>query len=114
MSIYIAARFRVNVPLMLFNVPPPAHSSLKYQEPTVPDMKVRGQLACPGVKKKYKKKCCLVYICLLYMFCHAPMMFTCIKVLSRLVVKGGCSVKYESLGQQQAAGWAKTNKVDTR
>ncbi len=46
----------------------------------VPDMKVQGQLACPEVKKKYKKKCCVVYKCSLYMMYHAPMMFTCIKV----------------------------------
>jgi hypothetical protein len=57
----------------------------------VPDMKVRGQQACPGVKKKYKKKCCIMSICSLYMLYHAPMMFTCIKVLSRLFVKGWCT-----------------------
>ncbi len=49
------------------------------------------------------------------MLYHAPMMFTCIKVISRLVVKGGLHVlNMNCWDKQQAAGWAKTNKVDTR
>ncbi len=47
-------------------------------------MEVRGQPACPEVKKRYKKKCCIVYIYSLYMLYYASTMFTCIKVLSRL------------------------------
>jgi hypothetical protein len=31
-----------------------------------------------------------MYICPMYMRCNAPKLFTCIAVLSRLVVKGGC------------------------
>ncbi len=46
---------------------------------------------------------------------HASMTFTCIKVLSGLVVKGGLHVwNMNRWDKQQAAGWAKTNKVDTR
>jgi hypothetical protein len=56
---------------------------------TVPDMKVRGQLACLEDKHKHKKKSCKLYICPLYILCRAPMMFTCIKVLRPLIVKGG-------------------------
>ncbi len=49
------------------------------------------------------------------MLYHAPMMFTCIKVTSHLVVKGGLHVlNMNRWDKQQAAGWAKTNKVDTR
>jgi hypothetical protein len=59
---------------------------------TVQDMKVRGQLDCPEVKQKQQKKSCKLYICQLYMLYSAPMMFTCIKVLSPLVVKGGLYV----------------------
>jgi hypothetical protein len=55
----------------------------------VPVMKVQGQLACPGIKQKHKKKSCELYIYRLYILCRAPMMFTCIKVLRPLVVKGG-------------------------
>jgi hypothetical protein len=62
-----------------------------YTVVTVPDMKVRGQPACPEAKRGYKKKCCKLYICSLYMLYHAPMMFTSIKVISHLVVKGGCT-----------------------
>jgi hypothetical protein len=56
---------------------------------SVPDMKVWGQPASPEVKKKHKKKSCKISICLLYMLYCAPMLFTCIKVLNRLIVKGG-------------------------
>jgi hypothetical protein len=40
-----------------------------------------------------------MYICPLYIRCHAPILFTCIAVLSRLVVKGGACVKYGILGR---------------
>ncbi len=56
------------------------------------------QPACPEVKKKYKKKYCIVYICSLYMIDHAPMMFTCMRVLSCLVVKGGCTCEIWIVG----------------
>jgi hypothetical protein len=39
------------------------------------------------------------------------MMFTCIRVLNRLVVKGGLYVCNTSSWDKQAAGWAKTNKL---
>jgi hypothetical protein len=55
-------------------------------------MKVQGQLICPEVKQKHKKKICKLYMCPLYMLHRAPVMFTCIKVLSPLVVKGGLYV----------------------
>ncbi len=64
----------------------------------VPNMKVRGQPACPGVRKKYKTKCWIVYICSLYTLYHAPMMFTCIKVLSRQGGKGGCTCEIWIVG----------------
>jgi hypothetical protein len=57
----------------------------------IPDIKVRGQPAYPEVQKKYKNEWCIMSICSLYMLYHAPMMFTCIKVLSRILVKGGCT-----------------------
>jgi hypothetical protein len=60
--------------------------------PIVPDMKVRSQLACPEDRRGYENKCCELYICLLYMLSHIPMMFTRIKVLSRLVDEGGLHV----------------------
>jgi hypothetical protein len=50
----------------------------------VPDMKGRGQ-------PEHKKRHCIVYISSLYMRYHGPMLFTCIIVLSCLVVKGGCT-----------------------
>ncbi len=55
----------------------------------VPDMKVWGQPACPEVKRRHKKKSCKLCLCSLCMPYRAPMMFTCIEVLNRLVVKGG-------------------------
>jgi hypothetical protein len=75
------------------------------------NMKVRGELACPVVKKKHKKKSCKLCICLLYVLYYPPMMFTCIRVLNRLVVKGGLYVWNTSRWDKQAAGWAKTNKL---
>jgi hypothetical protein len=32
-----------------------------------------------------------IYVCPLYMRCSMPILFTCVSVLSRLVVKGGCT-----------------------
>jgi hypothetical protein len=63
----------------------------------VPNVKVRGQQACPEVKKK----CCIVYIYIVYMYMRYPasMMFTCIKVLSHLLLREGARVKYKWLGQ---------------
>ncbi len=53
-----------------------------------------------------------VYICSLYMSYHTPMLFTCIIVLSRLAVKGGCTrVKHESLGQITSC-WVGQDKQD--
>ncbi len=50
--------------------------------------------------------------CLLYMLYCAPMMFTCIKVLNCLVVKGGLYMwNMNHWNKQQSTGWAKTNKL---
>ncbi len=40
-----------------------------------------------------------IYICPFYMRCHAPILFTCIMVLNRLVVKGGCTCEIWIVGQ---------------
>jgi hypothetical protein len=83
-----------------------------YKSSLVPDMKVRGQPACLEAKKKY----CVVYICSLYMRYHAPLMLTFIIVLSRLVVKGGCTseIGIVETNNKLLGGPRKTNKVDTR
>ncbi len=61
------------------------------------------------------KKCCKLYICLLYVLYHAPMIFTCVEVLSCLFVKRGLHMwNMNRLDKKHAAGWTKTNMVDTR
>jgi hypothetical protein len=40
-----------------------------------------------------------IYICPLYMRCHAPILFTCIIVLSRLVIKGECMCEIWIVGR---------------
>ncbi len=43
-----------------------------------------------SIKKKLDSNNYVMYICSLFMRCSAPILFTCIAVLSHLVVKGGC------------------------
>jgi hypothetical protein len=58
----------------------------------VPNLEVRGQLACPMVKRKHKKRSCESFMCPCVHVVCAPMMFTCIKDLRPLVVKGGLNM----------------------
>ncbi len=68
---------------------------LSVRNRTVSDMSGRGQPACWSVWKKCKKELdsseYVMYIFQLYMKCSTPVLFTCIAVLSRVVVKGGCT-----------------------
>ncbi len=83
----------------------------------VPDMSGRGQPACPRLQKKYKKKLgsnnYVMYICPLYMRCSTPILFTCIAVLSCLVVKGGsmCEILIVKENNKLLGGPRQTKKI---
>ncbi len=77
---------------------------------SVLDMKVRGQLACPEIKKKKKKSCELyiyIYIFPLYILYCTLMMYKTVKtsISEGRVVR----VKYESL-EQTTCYWVGQNK----
>jgi hypothetical protein len=77
---------------------------------TVPDMKVRGQLACPRIKQKHRKKSCELYICLFVHTIsrsHDVYLYKSVKTSS--CERRAVRVKYELLGQTTCYWWAKTN-----
>jgi hypothetical protein len=50
-------------------------------------------------------------MCLLYMRCSTPVLFTCIAVSSHLVVKGGCTCENESL-RRTTSYWVGQHKQE--
>ncbi len=50
-----------------------------------------------------------IYICLLYVLCRASMMFTCIKVLSHLVLRDGCTCEIWVVGANKSC-WVGQDK----
>jgi hypothetical protein len=72
----------------------------------VPDMSGGGQLAFPRVQKKLNSSNYVMYICSFYIRYHPPIMFTCIAVLSHLVVKGGytCEIWVEGTNNKLLGG----------
>ncbi len=49
------------------------------------------------IRKKLNSSNYVMYLCPLYIRCHVPILFTCIAVLIRLIVKGGytCEIRVE-------------------
>ncbi len=87
---------------------------------TVPDTSSRGQLACPRTygRRSIGRSWTVVImwcirICPLYIRYHWPILFTCIAVLSRLVVKGGntCETQVMGTNNKLLGGLRQTRKI---
>jgi hypothetical protein len=78
----------------------------------VPDMEVRGQLACPRVKRKHKKRSCESFMCpcVHIVSCtHDVYLYKSFKTPSS---KGGLNVwNMNYWDKQHVAGWARTNRT---